>query len=395
MNKKTLKDINVSDKKVIVRVDFNVPLEDGKVTDDNRIKAALPTIKYLINEDAYVILMSHLGRPKGEVDESLRLDPVADRLADLLGQEVKKVDNCIGEEPKKAIKQMDKGDVLLLENTRFHKGEKENDPEFSKQLSEIADIFVLDAFGAAHRAHASTVGVGEYLPSAAGFLLQREVQALSEVMENPEHPFVAVMGGAKVSDKMEVIRNLYDKVDYLITGGGIANTFIRAQGHETGESLVEEDKIDLAKDLMAEAEQKGVELVFPVDVYIADEFSENANCKMVNIDEIPADWQVLDCGGEKSLKKYKEIIDKAKTVIWNGPLGVFEFEKFEIGTKTMAEFLANCEGKTVVGGGESAAATIKYGVADKMDHVSTGGGASLQFFEGKPLPAVEALDALN
>ncbi|MFW6268774.1 MAG: phosphoglycerate kinase [Bacillota bacterium] len=393
--KKTLKDIDVKGKKILVRVDFNVPLEDGEVTDDNRIKSALPTIKYLIDEEAKVILMSHLGRPKGEVDDSLRMDPVAKRLADLLKKDVIKVDDCIGEEPKQAVNNMENGDVLLLENTRFHEGEKANDPEFAQKLAELADIFVMDAFGAAHRAHASTVGVGEYIPSAAGFLLKRELNALGEVVENPESPFVAIMGGAKISDKIGVIKNLFEKVDYLITGGGIANTFIKAKGYETGDSLVEDDKLDEAKELMKKAEENGVQLLLPLDVVIADEFKEDANSKIVDIDNIPQDWQVLDAAGPKTLKKYKEIIKKAKTIIWNGPLGVFEMDKFAKGTNVMAKALAESNAKTVIGGGESAAAVIKIGLEDKMSHISTGGGASLTFFEGKPLPAVEALDEVE
>ena len=395
MNKKTLKDIDVQGKKTLVRVDFNVPLEDGEVTDDNRIEAALPTIKYLINEDARVILMSHLGRPKGEVDDSLRLDPVAEALANKLGQKVVKADDCIGAEPKQAVEQLENGEVLLLENTRFHAGEKANDAEFAKQLAELADIFIMDAFGAAHRAHASTVGVGDYIPSAAGFLLQRELNALGEVVENPKSPFVAIMGGAKISGKMEVIRNLYEKIDYLIVGGGIANTFVKAKGYETGDSLVEDDKLDLAKNLMKEAEAKAVELILPVDVVIADDFSEDANSKVVNIDSIPEGWQVLDAGGPTTIEKYKEIINKANTIIWNGPVGVFEMDKFAKGTTAIAEALAESDAKTVVGGGESAAATRNAGVVDKMNHVSTGGGASLTFFEGEPLPAVEALDDIE
>lgn len=395
MRKKTLKDIDFKGKKTLVRVDFNVPLEDGRITDDTRIRAALPTIQFLVREGARVILMSHLGRPKGKVVDELRMDPVAERLADLLGQEVSKVDDCIGEEVKKAVAQMKDGDVLLLENTRFHPEEKANDPEFARELASIADVFVSDAFGAAHRAHASTVGVTEYLPSVAGFLLQRELEALGEVMENPEHPFVAILGGAKVSDKIGVIRNLLDKVDYLLVGGGIANTFLAAQGYEMGESLVEEDKLDLARDLLNEAEEKGVELVVPTDVVIADEFKPDANYKVVPVDQIPADWQSLDSGGTETLKKYTEIIKKAKTVIWNGPIGVFEMDAFAKGTNAIARALAESDAKTIIGGGDSAAAIKKAGLEDKMTHISTGGGASLMFFEGKPLPGVEALDDLE
>lgn len=390
--KKSLKDFKFKAKNALVRVDFNVPLEDGKITDDTRIQAALPTINYLINEGARVILMSHLGRPKGQADDSLRLDPIAERLANLLGKEVAKVDDCIGAEVEKAADKLENGEVLLLENTRFYAEEKKNDPDFAKKLASIADVFVSDAFGAAHRAHASTVGVTEYLPSISGFLMQRELNVLGEVMENPGHPFVAIMGGAKVSDKIDVIRNLMGKVDYLLVGGGIANTFIRAKGYETGKSLVEEDKLDLAKELLNEAEEKGVNLVLPIDVVVADEFSKDANHKIVAIDDIPDDWESLDSGGTETIKKYSEIIMNAKTVLWNGPLGVFEFDAFAVGTNAIAQALADSDAKTIIGGGDSAAAIKKAGLEDKMTHISTGGGASLMFFEGKSLPGVEALD---
>lgn len=392
MRKKTLKDFDFKGKRALVRVDFNVPLENGNITDDTRIQAALPTIQYLINEGARVILMSHLGRPKGDNKDQFRMDPVARRLADLLQKEVKKVDDCIGPEVQKAVADLQDGDVLVLENTRFYEEEEKNDPAFAKELASIADIFVSDAFGTVHRAHASTVGVTEYLPSVAGFLLQKELEALGGVMENPEHPFVAIMGGAKVSDKIGVIRNLMNKIDYLLVGGGIANTFIRAKGYETGKSLVEEDKLDLARELLKEAEEKGVELVLPVDVVVADEFSNDANSKVVPIDQIPEDWESLDSGGPKTIEKYSEIIKNAKTVIWNGPLGVFEFDNFARGTNAIAEAMAESNAITIIGGGDSAAAIKKAGLEDKMTHISTGGGASLMFFEGLPLPGVEALD---
>ncbi|HLV09666.1 MAG TPA: phosphoglycerate kinase [Halanaerobiales bacterium] len=395
MMKKTLKDYDFKGKRTLVRVDFNVPLENRKITDDTRIQAALPTIKYLINEGARVILMSHLGRPRGEIVEELRMDPVAERLANLLGKEISKADDCVGDEVKKAVENLKDGNVLVLENTRFHPEEKKNEPDFARQLAELADVFVSDAFGAAHRAHASTVGVTEYLPAVAGFLLQRELNALGDVMETPGHPFVAIMGGAKVSDKIGVIRNLMDKIDYLLVGGGIANTFIRALGHETGESLVEEDKLDLARELLKEAEEKGVEIVIPEDVVIADDFSNDADRRVVKIDAIPEGWQSLDSGGLETLKEYNEIIKKAKTVIWNGPLGVFEFDKFAAGTNAIARALAESDARTIIGGGDSAAAIKKAGLEDKMTHISTGGGASLMFFEGKPLPGIEALDDLE
>lgn len=393
--KKRLKDYNFEGKRVLVRVDFNVPLEDGEVTDTNRIEAALPTIKFLANEDAKVILMSHLGRPKGEVKEELKLDPVGKELANLLNEKVAKADDCIGSEVKNAVTNMNNGDILLLENTRFYKGEKENDSEFSKQLAENADIFVLDAFGAAHRAHASTVGVTEYLPSAAGFLLMREINALGDVMEDPESPFVAIMGGAKISGKISVIENLLDKVDFILTGGGIANTFLKAQGYEVGDSLVEDDKLQVARDLVNKAREKNVILLLPKDVVIADKFDKEAEAKEVSVDQIPNDWRILDSGGSQTLEEYKTVIMNAKTVIWNGPIGVFEFEKFANGTNEIAKALAETDAKTVIGGGESAAAVKKADLTDKMTHVSTGGGASLRFFEGKSLPAVEAIDDLK
>ncbi len=393
--KKSLKDYDFKGKRVLVRVDFNVPLEDGKVTDTNRIEAALPTIKYLMNEDAKVILMSHLGRPKGEVKEEFKMDPVGKELANLLNREVVKVDDCIGDEVKKAVSNMENGDVLLLENTRFYPGEKANDPEFAKKLAENADIFVLDAFGAAHRAHASTVGVTEYLPSAAGFLMMRELNALGDVMDNPARPFVAIMGGAKISGKISVIENLLDKVDYILTGGGIANTFLKSQGYEVGESLVEDDKLETARELIKKAKEKNVILLTPKNVVIADKFAKDANSKEVDVGDIPEDWQILDSGGSKTIEEYTKIIKKAKTVIWNGPIGVFEFEKFAKGTTAIAKALAETDAKTVIGGGESAAAVKQADLIDEMTHVSTGGGASLRFFEGKPLPAVEAIDDLK
>ena len=393
--KKSLKDFDFKGKKVLVRVDFNVPLEEGEVTDNNRIEAALPTIKFLINEDAKVILMSHLGRPKGEVKDEFKMDPVGKELANLLNKKVFKVDDCIGDEVQKAVGNMGNGDVVLLENTRFYPGEKANDPEFAKKLAANADIFVLDAFGAAHRAHASTVGVTEYLPSAAGFLLMRELNALGDVMDNPASPFVAIMGGAKISGKISVIENLLDKVDYILTGGGIANTFLKAQGYEVGESLVEDDKLETARELINKAKEKNVILLVPKDVVIADKFAKDANAKEVGVTEIPTDWQILDSGGSQTLEEYTKIIKQAKTVIWNGPIGVFEFDKFAKGTNAIAKALAETDAKTVIGGGESAAAVKKAGLIDKMTHVSTGGGASLRFFEGKPLPAVEALDELK
>lgn len=392
--KKSLKDINFKAKKTLVRVDFNVPLDNGQITDDTRIKAALPTIEYLIKEEAKVILMSHLGRPKGEKVDSLRMDPVAKRLANLLGKEVAKVDSCIGQEAENAVKDLNKGDVLVLENTRFYTEEKQNDADFAQKLASLADVFVNDAFGAVHRAHASTVGVAEHLPAVSGFLLQRELNVLGEVMEKPEHPFVAILGGAKVSDKIEVIRNLMSKVDYLLVGGGIANTLLAAKGYDMKDSLVEKDKLDLAKEILEESKEKQLELVLPLDGIAAKEFKADAEHKVVGLNGIPDNWQCLDSGGPETIEKYVEIIKKAKTVIWNGPLGVFEMDNFAKGTNAIAKALAEAEAKTIIGGGDSAAAIKKIGLEDKIYHISTGGGAALMFFEGKTLPGVEALDDL-
>ena len=395
MKKKTLKDFDFSGKKALVRVDFNVPLKDGRVDDNTRIEAAVDTIDYLIREKAKVILMSHLGRPGGEFTEEFRMDPVAEELAEVLGKQVKKVDDCIGPEVERAVSEMEDGDVLLLENTRFYPGEKENDPEFARKLAAAADVFVNDAFGAAHRAHASTAGVAEYLPSVAGFLMQRELNSLGEAMENPEHPYAAIIGGAKISDKMSVIKNLLDKCDQLLLGGGIANTFLLAEGFEVGDSLVEADKVDLAREIMQEAGKKGVEVVLPDDVVVAEDNIEGANHKVVDRSEVPEGWQILDIGGPRTIDKFSEIIKKARTVTWNGPLGVFEIEEFARGTNEIAKALAESGAYKVVGGGESAAAIRLAGVEEEMSHVSTGGGASLTFFEGKPLPGVEALDDLD
>ncbi|MUK89185.1 phosphoglycerate kinase [Ornithinibacillus sp. L9] len=391
MNKKTLQDLNVKGKKVFCRVDFNVPMKNGEVTDDTRIKAALPTIEYLSNQGAIVILASHLGRPKGEVVEELRLDPVAKRLSDLIGKSVVKTDAVYGSEVNEAISQLSEGDILLIENVRFEAGETKNDPELAQAFADMADFYVNDAFGAAHRAHASTTGVAEKLPAAAGYLMEKEIEVLGKALENPDRPFTAIIGGAKVKDKINVIDNLLDKVDNLIIGGGLAYTFIKAQGHEIGKSLLEEDKIDLANDFIKKAEEKGVNFVLPVDVVIADDFSEDANTKVVDIDQIPADWEALDIG-PKTREKYRQIVADSKLVIWNGPMGVFEINAFAGGTREVAEALANTEGYTVIGGGDSAAAVEKFGFAEDMDHVSTGGGASLEFMEGKALPGVEALN---
>jgi phosphoglycerate kinase len=392
MNKKSVKDVAVKGKRVFCRVDFNVPMQDGKVTDDTRIRAALPTIQYLIDQGAKVILASHLGRPKGQVVEELRLTAVAKRLSELLGKEVKKTDEAYGESVKAEIAKLGEGDVLLLENVRFYPGEEKNDPELAKAFAELADIYVNDAFGAAHRAHASTEGIAHYLPAVSGFLMQKELDVLGKALSNPERPFTAIIGGAKVKDKIGVIDNLLDKVDNLIIGGGLAYTFIKAQGHEIGKSLLEYDKIDLALSFMKKAEEKGVKFYMPVDAVVADDFSADANTKVVGIEEIPADWEALDIG-PKTAELYRDVIQNSKLVIWNGPMGVFEMDKFAGGTKAVAEALAeSTDTYSVIGGGDSAAAVEKFGLADKMSHISTGGGASLEFMEGKALPGVVALN---
>lgn len=391
MNKKTMKDFDVKGKKVFCRVDFNVPLQDGQVTDDTRIKAALPTIEHLSDNGAKVILASHLGRPKGQVVEELRMDPVAERLSNLIGKEVLKTDAVYGEEVDEAISRLNDGDILLLENVRFEAGEEKNDPELAEEFAKMADLYVNDAFGTAHRAHASNVGIGEKLPAAAGFLMEKEIEALGNALADPKRPFTAIIGGAKVKDKINVIDNLLDKVDNLIIGGGLAYTFIKAQGHEIGDSLLEEDKIDLANEFIAKAKEKNVNFLMPVDTVIADEFSESANTKIVPIEEIPADWQGLDIGPE-TRELYRKTILESELILWNGPMGVFEMNAFAGGTREVAQALADTKGFSIIGGGDSAAAVEKFGLAEKMDHVSTGGGASLEFMEGKVLPGLAALD---
>ncbi len=392
MNKKSVRDIDVKGKRVFCRVDFNVPMQDGKVTDETRIRAALPTIEYLRKEGAKVILASHLGRPKGKAVDELRLDPVAKRLGEHLGIEVRKTNEAYGPEVEQAISELNEGDVLLLENVRFYPGEEKNDSELAKQFAALADVFVNDAFGAAHRAHASTAGIAEHIPAVAGFLMEKELEVLGKALSNPERPFTAIIGGAKVKDKIGVIENLLEKVDNLIIGGGLAYTFVKAQGHEIGKSLLEEDKIDLANQFMNKAKEKGVNFYMPVDVKVADDFSNDANTKIVPIDEIPSDWEALDIG-PKTAEIYREVILKSKLVIWNGPMGVFELDAFANGTKAVGQALADAtDTYSVIGGGDSAAAVEKFGLADKMSHISTGGGASLEFMEGKVLPGVELLN---
>ncbi|WP_409295388.1 phosphoglycerate kinase [Peribacillus sp. SCS-26] len=392
MNKKSIKDIDVKGKRVFCRVDFNVPMQNGEVTDDTRIRAALPTIQYLREQGAKVILASHLGRPKGQAVEELRLNPVAGRLSELLDVQVKKTDEAYGDSVKEEISSMSEGDVLLLENVRFYPGEEKNDPELAKAFAELADVYVNDAFGAAHRAHASTEGIAKNIPAVAGLLMQKELDVLGKALSNPDRPFTAIVGGAKVKDKIGVIENLLDKVDNLIIGGGLAYTFIKSQGHEIGKSLLEEDKIDLAKSFIEKAKEKNVNFYMPEDVIIADDFSEDANTREVSITEIPSDWEALDIG-PKTRATYAEVIKNSKLVIWNGPMGVFELNVFANGTRAVAEALAEADGVfSVIGGGDSAAAVEKFGLAEKMSHISTGGGASLEFMEGKELPGVTALN---
>ncbi|UII55549.1 phosphoglycerate kinase [Cytobacillus spongiae] len=392
MNKQSVKDLQLSGKRVFCRVDFNVPMSNGQVTDETRIRAALPTIQYLMDQGAKVILASHLGRPKGQVVEELRLTPVAKRLSELLNKDVKKADEAYGESVQTIISEMSNGDVLLLENVRFYPGEEKNDAELAKAFAELADVYVNDAFGAAHRAHASTEGIAHHLPAVSGLLMEKELEVLGKALSNPERPFTAIIGGAKVKDKIGVIENLLEKVDNLIIGGGLAYTFIKAQGHEIGKSLLEEDKIELAKTFMQKAEEKGVKFYMPVDAIVADDFSKEANTKVVGINEIPADWEALDIG-PKTAEVYSDVIKNSKLVIWNGPMGVFEFDLFANGTKAVAEALAEAKDTySVIGGGDSAAAVEKFNLADQMSHISTGGGASLEFMEGKALPGVVALN---
>ena len=392
MKKKTIKDVNLRGKRILIRVDFNVPLDDkGDVSDDTRLRAALPTINYVLQEGVSLILMSHLGRPKGRVAESMRLTPVARRLSQLLGREVKKVDDCIGEKVKEEVRSLKKGEVLLLENLRFHPEEEKNDKEFAQELAGLGEVFINDAFGTAHRAHASTEGVARLLPAAAGLLMGKEIEYLSKALENPTKPFLTILGGAKVSDKIGVIENLLDKVDGFIIGGGMAYTFLKAKGKEIGNSLVEEDKIDLAKDLLKRAEEKGVIFLLPFDHIITDKFSKEATVKATEGGGIPAGWQGMDIG-EKSREEFVRVLRGAKTVLWNGPLGVFEMAPFAKGTDAIAKFLAGLEATTIIGGGDTAAAIAKLGLSEHFAHISTGGGASLRFLEGKPLPGLIALD---
>lgn len=391
MNKKSVRDVEVKGKRVFVRVDFNVPVEDGKITDDTRIRETLPTIKYLIEHGAKIILASHMGRPKGEFVDSMRLTTAAERLSELLGKPVAKADEAVGDAVKAKIAELNEGDVLVLENVRFYKGEEKNDPELAKQFAELADLFVNDAFGAAHRAHASTEGIAHFLPAVSGLLMEKELSVLGKALSNPERPFTAIIGGSKVKDKIDVIDNLLNLADNVLIGGGLSYTFTKAQGYEIGQSLVDNDKIDVALGFIEKAKKLGKNFLLPVDVVVADKFGADANTKIVAATDIPAEWEGLDIG-PKTREMYADIIKNSKLVVWNGPMGVFEIDIFAEGTKAVAQACATTEGYTVIGGGDSAAAAEKFHLADQMDHISTGGGASLEFMEGKALPGVEALN---
>ena len=391
MNKKTVKDIDLKGKKVFVRCDFNVPMDENQnITDNTRIVAALPTIKYLLEQNCKIILASHLGRPKGEVKPEFSLKPVAKELSKQLGKEVIMANDVIGEDAMSKASNLKEGEIMLLENVRFHREETDNDPEFAKKLASMAEIFVNDAFGTAHRAHASTTGIADYIPGVAGFLIEKELKFLGNAINNPERPFVAILGGAKVSDKIGVIDSLLDKVDTLMIGGGMAYTFFKAQGYNVGNSLCEVEKTDLALEEMKKAKEKGVKLLLPIDTKIGKEFKPDTESKTVAWTEIPDEWEGFDIG-EKTIEMFKKELQNAKTVIWNGPLGLFEFDQFAIGTNEIAKTLADLDATTIIGGGDSAAAVTKAGLADKMTHISTGGGASLEFLEGKKLPGIECL----
>ncbi|WP_346878391.1 phosphoglycerate kinase [Clostridium sp. UBA7791] len=393
-NKKSLEDINVKGKKVLVRCDFNVPIVEGKITDENRLLGAIPTIEYLVNNNAKVILCSHLGKPKGEPKPELSLSPVAARLSELLNKKIifAADDNVVGDKAKSAISDMNDGDIVLLQNTRFRKEETKNEENYSKELASLCDLFINDAFGTAHRAHCSTVGVTEFVKeSVCGYLIQKELKFLGEAIENAEKPFTAILGGSKVSDKINVINNLLEKVDNLLIGGAMAYTFLKAKDYKMGISRVEEDKIDYALEMMDKAKEKGVKLYLPIDHVVATEFDKNANPVITEDENIQDGYMALDIG-PKTRELYAEVIAKSKTIIWNGPMGVFEFENFNKGTIAVGEAMANCDGITIIGGGDSAAAVNIFGLGDKMTHISTGGGASLEFLEGKELPGIVALN---
>lgn len=391
MNKKTIRDIDLKGKRVLVRCDFNVPMDENQnITDNRRIVAALPTIKYLIEQECKIVLCSHLGRPKGEFKKEFSLAPVAAELSKQLGQEVLMATDVIGENAKTLAENLKPGQVMLIENVRFHKEETENDPEFAKQLANFGEIFVNDAFGTAHRAHASTEGVSHYLPAVSGFLIEKELKFLGDALENPERPFISILGGSKVSDKIGVIDSLLEKVDELLIGGGMSYTFYKALGYSVGNSICEDDKIDLAKELMEKAKAKNVKMLLPIDNKLGKEFSANTETMVVDRESIPDGWEGLDIG-PKTIELYTEELKKAKTVIWNGTVGVAEFDLFAEGTNSLAKVLSELDATTIIGGGDTAAAVQKAGLADKMTHVSTGGGASLEFLEGKKLPGIECL----
>ena len=390
MNKQTIQDVNVQGKKVFVRVDFNVPMKDGVITNDTRVRATLPTLNYLLEQGAAVILGSHLGRPKGQRVPEFTLAPVAVRLGELLGREVKLAPDCVGEEVSQMAAELKSGEVLLLENLRYHKEEEKNDPEFAKALASLADVAVNDAFGVSHRAHASVEGITKFIPAVAGYLMEKEIKFVGQAVADPVRPFVAIIGGAKVSDKIGVIDNLLTKVDTLIIGGGMANTFVAAQGYSVGKSLLEEDKLDLARQLIAKAKETGVNLLLPTDMVVADRFAPDAEHKNVAVDEIPAEWMALDIGADTA-KAYAAALEDAKTVVWNGPMGVFEMDAFAHGTTAVAKAVAASDATSVVGGGDSISALQKTGLSDQITHISTGGGASLEFLEGKVLPGIAAL----
>lgn len=387
MNKKTVKDIDLKNKRVLMRVDFNVPMQDGKVTDDKRIRAALPTIKYILDQDASLILMSHLGRPKSASDSEFSLRAASETLSSLIESPVQMAPDCVGDEVEKMAKALKPKQVLMLENTRYHAEEEKNDTEFAKKLASLGEVYVNDAFGSAHRAHASTEGVAKFLPAVSGFLMESELEYLGKAVANPEHPYIAILGGAKISDKILVVETLLAKCDKLIIGGGMANTFLSAQGLNMQDSLVEKESIETAKNILSKSAYK---LILPVDAVIADKFDANANTQTVDVDAIPAGWRMLDVG-PKTIELYKQALQDAKLVVWNGPVGVFEMPKFAEGTFALAKMLAESQATTVIGGGDSASAVKKAGVAKQMTHVSTGGGASLEFLEGKELPGVAAL----
>lgn len=393
MNKKSIEDLKVTGKKVLVRCDFNVPMdEDKNITDDRRIKSSLPTIEYILKNNGKAILMSHLGRPKGEPKPELTLEPVANRLSELLGKEVTfaQDNNVVSENVKDIVNNMENGDVVLLENTRYRKEEEKNGEDFAKALASLGDLYINDAFGTSHRSHASNVGVSKFLPSAVGFLVQKEIEVMGKALENPDKPFVAILGGAKVSDKIGVIENLINIVDSIIIGGGMSYTFLKAKGLEVGESILEADKVDLAKELMEKAEEKDVKLLLPLDIVVSKEFKNDTGYKTVKSNEIPEDMMGMDIG-EETIKLFSDEIRKSQTIVWNGPVGVFEMDNFKIGTDAIAKVMAETEGTTIVGGGDSASAVEKAGFQDKMTHISTGGGASLEFLEGKALPGIAAI----